>query len=241
MKELNTPYLKIIDTSGKRVYDILDQSSAENTINKLNDFLPTLRSYGRLNFIAATEAIKKQNWKDAYNWTITFEGVALPQNQNQTQNINPSKGFVSHNEASLMAQVQAMQMQMQMQKQIDEIKNLLGAKTQEQPFEKYLPMLGMFVDITDEKIANMMKLAQIQSIGKGFSNNQTGIAGPQEQTVKKVELTEDEKKKVDHFNAEIDKLSEKTSLDKLTALVEALNQNPAYIDLALNFMNSNKK
>lgn len=254
MKDLKTCHVKVYDTNNKRIYDCVDETSVENTIDKLNNCLPQLQSYGKVIFHAATEGIKKQNWKDCYVWPVTFNGVATNtsnENQHQNNNFRQPNGFISQNEATLMAQVKAMEIQMQFQKQIDAINLRLLDQNKESPYEKFLPLIGLIpgFEITDEKIGGMMKLAQIQGMTKGNQmqpiQTPTAIAGVntgvQSESGAKIELTEEEKKQVEIFNAEIDKLSEKSSMEKLTALVQALNNNPAYIDMALTFMNNNKK
>lgn len=254
MTDLNVMHIKVLDTNGKRVIDFTDEQSTENTVNRLKEYLPILSGYGRVTFIGGTENIKKANYKDAYNWVVTFNGsndVSTQNNANHQNNNNYTpKGFVSANEANLMAQLQVLTMQMSFQKQIADLEKKFSLPTAEPDMiDKYLPMLGMFVDIDDKKIANVMKLAQMQGMAKGTpqlpaQTQSTGMAGTFTGTTKdgtKVEITEQEKVQIDTFNKEIDLLSEKASLEKLTELVKALNSNPAFIEQALVFMNLNKQ
>ena len=247
MKELNTPYIKITDTNGNRIWDCCDEIAAENTVNRLNAFLPTLKTWGACHFTCATEASKKQNWKDAYKWKVTFEDSNT---QVQTDNAaeRPKSGYITQTEAALMAQLEALKIQMQMQAQMNELTLKLNDQNKpdkwEKMIDKYAPIAGAFFNITPDKYENMMKIASIQGAING-GGGAPGMAGvnpvSKNNTSTEIKLTEEEKMQVDEFNNEIEKLSEKTDLPKLIALVKGLNKNPQYIEMATNFMNNLNK
>lgn len=246
MKELKTPYIKVSDTSGNRIFDVTDEQSVENTIDKLKTYLKTIRSLGAVIFVCATETCKKQNWKDAFKWRVTFEGVIQTETKPENNN-HAHRGYISQSEANLMAQVQVLQMQMQFNAKLEELNKKIEGNDKpdriERIIDKYAPIAGAFFNITPEKYENMAKIASIQGMMGG--SNSKGIAGvnptANNVTQQSVELSPEEKKQVEDFNNEIEKLSEKTDLEKLTALVRGLNANPGYIDMALGFMNNNLK
>lgn len=250
MRDLNVMHVKVIDTQNKRVIDFMEETSVDNTIAKLQGYMGLLSSYGRLTFIGATDAIKKQNWRDAYTWIVTFNGTSAeaPKVNQGVGSFQPMPGYISQNEAALMAQLSALQLQLNFQKQIADLERKLTVPAQEgeNMLEKHLPMLGMFMDIDETKMANMMKMAQIQGMMKGsqMPSQTQGIAGPftgvNQGTQTKIEVTEQEKAQVAEFNKEIDLLSEKASLEKLITLVKGLNANPGFVDMALTFINQPK-
>jgi hypothetical protein len=245
MKELDTPHVKVVDTSGNRIYDCTEESSVENTIAKLNAFLPTLKTYGRVNFIAATDTVKKQNWKDAYKWSVTFDGSTdtnvQPNQNNQVQGIK--QGYISEREANLMAKLEAMNLTMEFQKKIDELEKKISGTGSEDKIEKYiskyLPILGAFVKIDDEKIGNMMKIAQIQ----GMQAPAQGMAGLNviQNPKPVIQQTAEEQKQVAEIISEMDKLEQKVSIDKILLLLKGLNEKPEFAEQAINFMKMSKQ
>ena len=247
MKELNTPHIRVIGPDGKRIYDLFNEVSVENAIAKLESLLPTLRTYGRVNFIAGTDAHKKQHFKDAYQWPITFEGTneVIPHIQGDNAYTGIKTGYVSALEADLKAQLAAMTMQMTLQKQIDELSaKINGAKEPdkwEKLIDKYLPMAGMVFKIDDEKMANMSKIASLQAMSN-TSQNSAGINGLniQQKPKELIQGTEEEKKLVAEIITEMDKLEEKISAKKILALIKGLNEKPEFADQAITFMTMNK-
>lgn len=245
MKELNTPHIRVIGPDGKRIYDLFNEVSVENAIAKLESLLPTLRTYGRVNFIAGTDAHKKQHFKDAYQWPITFEGgndaIIQPGGDNAYTGIKT--GYVSKLEADLMAQVSTLNLQINFQKQIDDLNAKITGATKEDKWEKlldkYLPMAGLVFKIDDDKIAQMSKIASLQAMG---NQNQAGINGLsiQQKPKELIQGTEEEKKLVAEIITEMDKLEEKITAKKILALIKGLNEKPEFADQAITFMNMNK-
>lgn len=252
IKQLNVVNVKITDTNGKKVMQFFDELSPENLIAKLDGFAPTLQTYGRLTFIGATAAQFKQNWKDCYQWPVVFSTIpAHLTSTNEPQKIN--QGYVSHNEATLMAQLAGLQMQMDFNKKIADLeKKIDGGKEKESQWErvidKYFPMVAPQFGITmsPEQMDSAMKYYQMQAMMNGkmmppVQNN--GMAGLniQTNTNPSIQQTEEEKQTEDEIVKELTALSEKTSDQKLLTLIKALNNNPAYVDMAINFMNTTKK
>lgn len=256
MRELNAPHVKVIDISGKRIIDFTDEPNVEATIIKLNDFISTLRTFGRVNFIVATDSIKKQNWKDAYHWQVTFDGIAAtPQNNNaNNNNFRVPAGYISEREAILTAQLEALKLQMNFQKQIDELTTKLATPKKEPGFEKYLPMLALIpgFELTEDKIMNMMRLSQMGNMMQPMTiptqqtqqpqqtNAMAGLPSGKDANGNAIELTEEEKKQVEELNNNIDALSEKVDMQTLINITKAFNEDPQKIELAKMFLNNNK-
>jgi hypothetical protein len=245
MKDMDALHVKVVDTGGKRVYECLDELSVENTIAKLNAFLPTLKSYGKVNFIAATEGIKKQNFKDAYHWPVTFDGstdtnVQTSQN-NSTQGVK--QGYVSAKEAELMASIERLTLMNTYDKKLADLEAKISGKPEdriEKMISKYLPILGAFVKIDDEKINNMMRIAQIQGMQAPQQNAIAGL-NIQQNPKPQIQATAEEQKIVAEIITEMDKLEQKVSVDKILLLLKGLNEKPEFAEQAINFMKMSKQ
>lgn len=237
MADQSITHVRVMDTNNKRVLDI-DGGSVEDAVQKITEHKAILSTYGRVNFLCATDSIRKQNWKDAYSWAVTFTG-----SNEQAPKHDPGigripSGFVSQNEAMLMAQLQALTIQMDYTKKMSELEaKFTLAQPKNEGFEKYIPMMGMFMDIDQTKMQNMMMLMQMQTAMNG--KQPAGISGlfTPENTAAPAQLqtTDDEKKLLEDINNNMEALSEKVSLDKINQLLKLLADKPEYADMALNF------
>lgn len=234
-------HLKIVDSEGKKVFDF-NGSTVDDLISQIQQYKNILASYGRVKFVAANEAVYKQNWRDAYQWTVIFNNTkeAAPSAPQQSNNGIPS-GFISQNEAQLLADLKALQMQREtdlklaeMQKQIDN-----KEKDSSEGIEKYLPMLGMIMDIDEKKLSNMIALAGLQNAMNGKS---TGIAGPPTEIQNAVKGTEEEKQMIEAINKQMELLSHKVQLSSICEFLKVLNEKPEFLkslmDMAANFKKS---
>lgn len=228
IEEQNIIAVKIIDTSGRRIYDIVEDSPTK-VIEKLKDYRHILSTYGKVIFKAATESIHKQNWKDCYQWSVVFTGSGNDAPAINSINMGVPNGYISGDHAILMAELNAIKAKFDLEKQILELKNQMAMSNQPQGIDKYLPMMGMFMDVDESKMKNMMMLANMQSMMSGKAPAQ--LAG-MERTGNKVELkgTEEEQKLMQSITDEMDKLSDKTQLNNIDMLLKTLNNNPHLID-----------
>lgn len=230
-------YLRVFDTEGKRILDL----DADNNLllrERLEQYRTILSTYGKVKIQIATESIYKQNWKDAFNWNVTFNESAT-----QTPAINvptlggPPAGYVSSNEALLMAQIAGLNKQMEFQLEMQKLRNEMSAmKNGGGSFDKYLPMLGMFMDLDETKIKNMMLLSSMN--GGGFSQqHNTGINGPPQQN--SVAGTDEEKQTIENINKQLELLAEKVHAKSIEQFLVVLNQKPEFlntlIQMAQNF------
>jgi hypothetical protein len=231
IQEFNTPYIKVNDAQGKRLFEIQDSDNVGNTVAKLESYKSMLATYGRVHFRAATEVIKKQSYKDAYEWVVIFSGpIATNNNQSQINNM-PAMGYISLDHAHLMAEVKGMKDSFELQKQMFELKNQIANSNKPEGIEKYLPMLGMFMDVDPAKMQNMMMFANLQNSMNG--NVIPSIAGNFKREENKIELqgTEAEKNVMQSITDQMDKLSDKVQLESIDKFLKALNANPGFITM----------
>lgn len=251
IKQLNVTSVKITDTNAKKIIEFLDEVSPENLIAKLENFIPTLQAYGRVTFVGANAAQLKQNWKDCYQWPVIFSGITTPVTTHTVDTGQTQRGFVSHNEAALMAQLAGLQIQMQfMEKMAALERKIEGGTGKESQFEriadKYFPIVGPMLGfkLDKEQIESAMLYHNMQNAmsGKQVVAQQNGINGLNTQTnpTTSLQLTEEEKKTEEEIVKELTMLSSKTTDQKILALIKGLNQQPGWIDMAINFMNQNK-
>lgn len=237
MQDGKYTHLKVIDTDGKRVLD-LDAETNTSLIEKLKPYRNILQTYGKVKFMLATDSIYKQNWKDAYNWTVTFSNDATQQHNTPQINSAPPSGYISQNEAALMAQLAGLQKQIELDQKFNELTKRLDQNTNKKSdgFEKYLPMLGLFADIDENKMRNIMLLSSMQNATAAPSINGLPTQQPNQNTVAG---TNDEQKTVAEINKQMELLSEKVSLNAILQFLTVLNQKPQFLEtltqMAANF------
>ena len=238
IEQLNIVALKVLDTNGKRLFDI-KEDTFKALVDKVNVWKPTLMQYGRVKFMAATESIFKQNWKDAYQWDITFNGnTDSVQTSNNFMGAVPS-GYISIQQAMLMSELEKVKAQSELDKKFSDLEKKLQTN---QGWEKYLPMLGMFIDLDEKKLNNMAALCQMNGMMNGSATlptqNAAGVAGLNDV---KVQGTPAEKEKIEQLEKNLEDLSNSIGVDKLAELVKLLNEKPQYADMALNFAKASAK
>jgi hypothetical protein len=156
-------------------------------------------------------------------------------------NIPP--GYISESHAMLLAQVQVMNLnlenfkkEMQLQKQLDEATN-------SDPM-RYAPLAGMFMDIDDKKMQNIMRMFQVQASmnGKGQAAGLSGvpaapaptrltISGTTEQVP-----TDNEEKNVEVLQNHMVRIKDSIGWDKLLQLTSYLDKNPGMADTLITMI-----
>lgn len=235
MEDGKYTHLKVVDTDGRRVLDLEGETNT-TLIEKLKPYQNILSSYGKVKFILATDSIFKQNWKDAYNWTVTFTGANATPQINTQQMGGFGSGMVSQSEALLMAQLAGMQKQLEFNEKFAELNRKIDATKNNSPYDKYLPLLGMFTDIDEQKLKNMMLLSSISGGGQNFQQ----INGLNDAT-KHVVGTDEEKKLVEEVEKELEKLTEKVHISSIHEFLKALNDNPTFLDTLTQMAKNFKK
>jgi len=232
--DLKIHHVKIVDTAGKKVME-LNGESPENLLTQLEGYRSILSTSGRLKFIAANESMFKQNFKDAYNWDVVFTAASHSNNSTPTTLTHAPSGYVSSNEANLLAELKALQMQRDFDLKLVELNKKIDDKGSD-GFDKYLPMLGMIVDIDDKKMKNMMALGALQSSMNG--SPATGLAGLEKKP--HVQTTVEEKELINNLNDEMGKLAQKVDLSAIVEFVKTLNDKPEFLTLLLQMAKTHK-
>lgn len=229
IEEENYPHVRIYDINGKPIFDV-SENSGTAAAAKLKDKESILASFGRVNFQLATDKIKLQNWKSAYTWPIIFTATAAaaelkPANQMQGLGNNPN--YVSKHEADLMSKISGLEMQRDYDKKLAELEKRIDSSKKEEGLEKYLPMLGLFMDIDESKILKSLQLSQLMGAVNGQTVS-TGIAGQNNKT--SVLTTEAEAKMHEAIENNINELATKVEMANILLFLETLNKKPELLD-----------
>ena len=233
IEEQNILFVKVEDFNKKRLVN-LDATTAPQLILKLQQYRDSLSGYGKVIFICADEKIKNSSWRDAYNWQVTVSDIAPQTNLPLTGHGLVPPGYVSSLEATLTAELAALKLQTTFQKQMHDLeaKFTKPASAADDVF-KFMPLLGLFMDIDEKKMTQMMGLAHLSSAMNGTPANttqQTGINGLQEKkeaaTGTTVETTKEEEEMLDKIENSIVELTGKVPMADILAFIEKLNQKP---------------
>lgn len=230
IKDKELLHVKVIDSKGSKVMEFCDEQSAENTIAQLNRFKNVFSAYGALTFVCANDSIKKQNFKDAFKWLVTFSNTSVQPHVNVSGNV-PS-GYISQNEANLMAQLQALTTQMKFDAEMQKLREEMKEGKKDNGFMQYAPMLGLVMDLPPEKMQLLMAMGASHNTMhhhapsiNGLPTNEPTMAG-----------TEQEKKLENSISGNVEKIAEKIGLEKVDELLKYLNDNPHMLDVAVNFV-----
>ena len=226
-------HVKLLDSQGKRIYDI-EEISPTNVVDRLKEMKTVLSTYGKVIFKCATEAIFRQSWKGCFEWPVTFGGVAVnPSQQINGLGMHIPPGYIPAEQAILMSELNSLKQKYDLELRLKEMEHKISAANQPQGFEKYIPMLGMIMDIDQTKMANVMTLASMQNVmnGKAAPSQINGL----ERTGNTIELkgTEEEKKLMQSITDEMDKLSNKVELGNIDMVLKSLNGNPQFMDMLI--------
>ncbi len=234
-------HVKILDSQGKRIYDI-EEVSPTNVVERLKEMKTVLSTYGKVIFKAATDAIFKQSWKSCFEWPVTFGGVAVnPNPNNNVLGYNIPEGYISAQQALLIGEVNSMKAKHDLELRLKEMEWKIAEANKPQGMEKYLPMLGMILDIDQTKMQNIMTLASMQNAMYGGNVQSSQINGMQ-RNGNTIELkgTEEEKKLMQSITDEMDKLSNKVELQNIDKVLKALNNDPKLMDMAIMLAQNSK-
>lgn len=235
IQDAKITHLKVLDTDGKKLME-LNADSADSVIAQLEGYKNIMASNGRVKFVAANDSIYNQKWRDAYTWTIVFS-TTTPTVISAPSGIGGiPTGYVSQNEASLMAKLEALTMQINFDKKFSELEKKLDLNKGDD-FEKYLPFAGLLMDIDPKKLETMTALAGMQAAMNG--KNQQGLAGLQEKK-DLVQTTVEEKEQIMVINNELEKLSEKVAVSKIAEFIKALNDKPQFLDTLIAMSQAHK-
>jgi hypothetical protein len=228
IEEQNILFVKVEDFNKKRLVN-LEASTAPQLVVKLTQYRDSLSGYGKVIFICADEKIKNSSWRDAYNWQVTVSDIAPQINLNASHSGIVPPGYVSALEASLQAQLGEMKVKAELNQRMADLEAKLSkpASSADEIF-KFFPMLGLFMDIDEKKITQMMGLAQLSTAMNNPTPVNTGVNGLQEKTVgaTKVETTKEEEEMLDKIEDSIVSLTGKVPMEDILLLINKLNEKP---------------
>lgn len=242
IQEQDIKYLKIEDFNKRRLLSLSDET-APQLVQKLQAFKDSLSGYGKVIFICADEKCKNSSWRDALHWQVTISSVTpivQPGANMQIPGAIPA-GYISASEALMQAKIAELTLQMNFEKRFAEMEKKHGVKpSTADEILKYMPMLGLVMDIDEKKLTQMMGLASLQSTMQGGSNSQqNGIAGlgdKIQETKLTVETTEAENQTLDKIENNLAELATKVSMDDILLLIETLNKKPQLVNTLKTFI-----
>lgn len=228
IEEQDILFVKVEDFNKKRLL-ALDAKTAPQLVIKLNQYRDTLASYGKVIFVCADEKIKNSSWRDALHWQVSVSDIQPQLNLPDSGNKVPS-GYVSASEAALQAKLAEMNLKFELSKQMAELeKRVTKPASSADEIFKFMPMLGLFMDIDEKKMTQMMGLAQLSSAMNGSGTAaSTGISGLKEKTQEAatVETTPEEEAVLDKIDDEIISLTGKIPMEDVLAFIKKLNEKP---------------
>lgn len=250
---VNVHYIRVIDMRDHKIYEY-HGANPDDVKNNLEENRDLLSGYGRVKVLGATEAQYKQSWKDCYKWDVMFnaQSAALnkpsnPDPQPKGWGMNVPSDYVHKDVLNLHLQLAAIQSNQDRLNKELEFKMMMYQDEKKDPM-KYLPLLGMFLNVDESKIARAMKFAQLSSAIGGGSH--AALAGPQQENKLTIQgtMTDEEKVKaaekeieeyVPKIEAALQKLNKSVPLPKILETIEALNSRPdplATVNQLLSFI-----
>lgn len=242
IEEQEITHLKIEDFNKKRLLSLSDET-APQLIVKLQAFQDALSGYGKVIFICADDKCYRSSWRDALHWQVTISNInpiASP-GANLTPNNAIPHGYVSASEAMLQAKIAELTLQMNFEKRFAELEKKNGVKpSTADELLKYMPMLGLVMDIDEKKLTQMMGLASLQNtMQSGNGTQQNGIAGlgdKIQETKLTVETTEAENQTLDKIENSLVELTTKVPMDDILLLIDTLNKKPQLVNTLKTFI-----
>lgn len=263
IKDLNTPWLKIRDTNEQLIFEIGGSALVDVTIKKLQEVEKILKSYGRIYIHAATANIIKGKWKGAYVWEVDFSDEISPAMAKQPLVSHQTAALANTDELiALQKKIEKMEYDKKQEKWEREHDQKI--KDLEEKFEKksksFMDYIPVLLPAASELFGiDKAKVEKIMGMFNGVAaNSNASLAGPPETTEKTLTMQmtpEEEQKKLGEINTQIEpiynkigankmyplmtqlnQLVHKCECDKIIKLMAALNNNPALVDTALNFI-----
>lgn len=239
IEEMKTPHFRLFDTQGNKLYVYEDGTTAQDAINQLQGCFTMFRGYGKLKVQCATEAQRKRNWKDSLIVTCVFDNA---QNISGAQQMNPwamPVGYV-HGDV-MMAKLDLITKENNHRYEMMQKDLQLKERDNQDPMkhiEKLVPvvMLAMGKSMDDiTKVATVMKI--------GNSNAAPALPGATAAgslTFKDVNALPD-KEKEEQFQKLADSVATKVSIEEMTLLYQAINDDPTLVATAIQALPLLKK
>lgn len=241
IEEMNICHFRLFDMNNNKMYEYNTGTSSEDAKQHLMQVLPMFKGYGKIKVQCATEAQKKSNWKNS-SWLIcAFDGTGSMQQNISGPQWNVPAGYMHQD--LLIAKIDAMQKEnawnfekfklLQEMKENQE-KDPLKQLDKIAPYALY--MMGKPLD----EIGRVTQALRIGNANLGRSSGSGSIAAVGTLTFKDVDkLPEEEKQK--KFQELADSVAKKVSIEEMTVLYDAINNDPTLVKTAIEALPLLKK
>lgn len=226
LKEGDCNHIRVYDSAGTHHLLSVDDENIDNAIDKLKTNIEMLSGYKTLTIKGGNESIFKRNMQGALVWKIFFTNVPAI-NQNPVQPVQPiNTGYTKEYLDTLIA-LNTLKLQMDFDKKERELEKKYSGGDEEKYF-KYAPLLGSLFGWTDDQMMQKLKMCQMAG---GLSGMQTQTPVQNKLTV---EGTDSEKEKL--VETLVPEIYGKVDKNKFIAVLQAINQNPEFIESAYSYM-----
>jgi len=228
LKESKCNHIRIYDrTMTNQLLDI-DAENSDLAFEKFRVNSEVFAGYGVLTIKAGDDAIHRRSMAGAKVWKVFFPGNNGTSTTPGIQSINqtPINTGYSKEYIETVIALRGLQMQMDYDKKERELeKKYASGDGDIEKYFKYAPLVAGFLGMSDEQI--MAKLQMCQIAGSGMSGTQT-------KTKLTVQGTDEEKEKI--VEQLVPSIFNKVDKDKFIAVLNAVNQNPEFLESAYMYM-----
>lgn len=228
MREFKTPYIKVFDRSGNKLFEIIekDKATVENSVKKFETMIKMFSQYDTLEVWAINKL--SSNFTGCFKWDVTTKGESNESEKNPVGASSPGSDY---------KQILALELQIISLKNKAEIDNLrrdFEDKTSNrkkdliEQIADNLPLIGMGLGWDQNKIDKIVALQGMRgNLSGGYKqpNANSNTPPPEVETVKAIEQV-------------LEEISNKVDLKKILTLLQAIDKNPAIVDQALTFLKS---
>jgi hypothetical protein len=218
--------LRVLDPRGNRILDI-DEANPEQAADKLMSYESILSSYGRLTVKGGDELNLKQNFSNGYQWQVGFNNAPAAGQNNFAMN-----GNVSQQQLQLATKVKELELTILFNDKFKALEDKLQKKNDLPIPMEYLPFIGEFLGWDDEKMFRKLQMSSMAGNLSGL-NSMMKTQTPAKPKLT-IEGTAEEKNKI--IESTMTSLAAKVDIDKMIALLTAVNNNPKFVDQALSFI-----
>ena len=242
MKAQNTPYIRVFNTNGDRLFVFENCDQVEATISEMEGLLPYISSYGKVIVEAATPSSKSRKYQGSYKWFLEFE---RPVGATPVQGPAPLPWHTIPKEYMhqdvVAAQLKILEARMDHEREMRQLNDKLREKEKEDPVRIMKEAAPMLLYAMGKPIEEINKVTSFLNTPAG----QSGMAGPPSHTLifKDIEKmsTEEKHKKL---QTSLDELARHCSLEHMIMLTDGLSKkldpakggNPQFITTVLSFI-----
>lgn len=213
-----------------------------------NDSLPYINGYGRIEIQAGTDSLKAANWRGGYVWKCFTNGTPATTNTKTTQPIGAiPAGYVSQDIMQQMIDLAVQKASFANEKKMWELEQQVKDKKHEKGlagvFMRYEPLLMQkFLGISVPPANGLNSPGNLNGAPADTATQTQTITDQQKDLFEKAgqDLT-NQVQNIDVmttlFNALAQPGIKQAGYNKIILLLQAVNNNPAIVDTALQFLN----